>query len=316
MTLTDEELAQYQRLSDDYVPEAEDFMAETMRLHDHIVRTTPNRDDGAALLTSFNDPNVCNGIIMHFRLITGAWMKSNPDNYVPYTEGVSIDRYCATHIEPYAVEIENIGLQAYFDAILKPAGIALQVLYLDQSPGEQVTELNWPAGITHGTSAFGDVPTIRLLYRPGHYDVIYKPEDLPINLAAAVEDPRIWLMSHPRFLPSRNLCYAPQQGLDLNNFHLPGFTSAGICTMPFTTDPCPAPAACAPPSLSLSSPMSESYSISHSATPHDAIPANSPPFLQELSSEGRFRPSWYQLQMQQKPAAIQTEPCQTEAMKQ
>lgn len=93
-------------------------------------------------------------------------MKSNPDNYVPYTEGVSIDRYCATHIEPYAVEIENIGLQAYFDAILKPAGIALQVLYLDQSPGEQVTELNWPAGITHGTSAFGDVPTIRLLYRP------------------------------------------------------------------------------------------------------------------------------------------------------
>ena len=58
------------------------------------------------------------------------------------------------------------------DALLFPAGVTLEVLYLDRS------ETNGEAKL-HRFSPNYSIGTIRLLYRPGHYDIIYKPEDLP-----------------------------------------------------------------------------------------------------------------------------------------
>lgn len=46
----------------------EDFIDETMQLLKQIASAAPDYDGGAALLSSFNDPNVCNGVIMHFRV--------------------------------------------------------------------------------------------------------------------------------------------------------------------------------------------------------------------------------------------------------
>lgn len=97
-------------------------------------------------------------------------MKTHPESFVPFTEGMTVDQYCETHIEPYAVEMDNIGLQAFFEAILRPAGIALQVLYLDRSPGEQVNELNWQTEPSDSSGTYGSTPTVRLLYRP--YDLV------------------------------------------------------------------------------------------------------------------------------------------------
>lgn len=93
-------------------------------------------------------------------------MKSNPERYMPYLEGMTIDHYCVTHIDPYSVEIDHIGLQACIDSVLQPAGIAVQVLYLDQSAGEQGNEIDLPSELATATAAYGAAHTIRLLYRP------------------------------------------------------------------------------------------------------------------------------------------------------
>lgn len=93
-------------------------------------------------------------------------MKSNPERYMPYLEGITIDHYCATHIDTYAVEIDHVGLQACIDSVLQPAGIVVQVLYLDQSAGEQGNEIDLPSDLATATTAYGAVHTIRLLYRP------------------------------------------------------------------------------------------------------------------------------------------------------
>lgn len=45
-----------------------DFVDETMQLLKRIASGALNHDREAALLSSFNDPDVCNGIIMHFRV--------------------------------------------------------------------------------------------------------------------------------------------------------------------------------------------------------------------------------------------------------
>lgn len=59
--------------------------------------------------------------------------------------------------------------------LLKPAGVGLEILYLDRSIGDEanVHELSQPVNFN------GLLPIIRLLYRPGHYDILYKAEDLP-----------------------------------------------------------------------------------------------------------------------------------------
>ncbi len=45
-----------------------DFVDETTQLLKQIASGPPNHDREAALLSSFNDRDVCNGIIMHFRV--------------------------------------------------------------------------------------------------------------------------------------------------------------------------------------------------------------------------------------------------------
>ncbi|KAL8975387.1 MAG: hypothetical protein Q9197_000368 [Variospora fuerteventurae] len=298
----------------------EDFSHETIQLLRQIASTTPDHHDGAALLSSFNDPDVCNGIIMHFRLITSAWMKTRPQSFVPFMVGLSIDQYCGANIEPHAVEIDNIGLHACIQAILQPAGVAVQVLYLDQSDGEQVNEFNWPGEgpNANAVTAYGAVPTVRLLYRPGHYDLLYKAEDLPLPARAAITDPQINFMADPVLLPSNNHCYAPQQGLDLDQFYLPGFASAGISSMPFSTTAHAAGPAFASSGLPIVPPTTKAYSASsYNSPPQDVKPVAQSPMLQGLSSTGGFRPSHYQLQLTDRISApLQAEPCRTEAMKQ
>jgi ubiquitin thioesterase protein OTUB1 len=83
--------------------------------------------------------------------------------------------YCSQNIEAANCEIDDVGVAALSNVLLKPAGIGLEILYLDRSIGDEanVHELSSPVNFN------GLSPMIRLLYRPGHYDILYKAEDLP-----------------------------------------------------------------------------------------------------------------------------------------
>ena len=158
----------------------EDFVEETFELLERTRVDLPCLDDGAMLLASFNDAEITGAIITHFRvslttpllrkkgliraqLITSAWLRTNAPQYQDFLpDGTSIDHYCRAKIDPFQVEIENLGLQALLDAIIKPAGINVDITYLDRSPNEEVNTLSWQGEDT----GYGSIPTIRLLYRP------------------------------------------------------------------------------------------------------------------------------------------------------
>ena len=93
-------------------------------------------------------------------------MRTNPEAYQPYIIDYTIDQYCAAKIDPFAVEIEHLGIQALFDAVIRPAGINIEVLYLDRSPGEEVNTIRFPDLDDPVRSHYLNIPTIRLLYRP------------------------------------------------------------------------------------------------------------------------------------------------------
>jgi ubiquitin thioesterase protein OTUB1 len=91
-----------------------------------------------------------------------------------------VKAYCANNIEPAQCEADNIGVAALADALVKPAGFGLEVWYLDRSPGEEINRSYYaePTDPTHG-GPIPHAPMLRLLYRPGHYDILYKAEDIP-----------------------------------------------------------------------------------------------------------------------------------------
>ncbi|KAI4123969.1 MAG: hypothetical protein LQ347_005919 [Umbilicaria vellea] len=144
----------------------EDFVDETISLLRGTAASIPCHDDGAALLASFNDAGLSNAIITHFRLITSAWMKNHAESYQPFLPDKSVDEYCGTSIEPYQVEIEHLGMNALIEAVINPAGMAVEILYLDRSEGNEVNSHRFELLGPDGQALNPHAPTIRLLYRP------------------------------------------------------------------------------------------------------------------------------------------------------
>ena len=85
-------------------------------------------------------------------------MALHADNFEPWLE-MPLDEYRQTRIDPTNQEIDQVGLQALTIGVIAPAGIGLEVLYLDRSAGDVVT----PHPIVPDAQ---DKPNIRLLYRP------------------------------------------------------------------------------------------------------------------------------------------------------
>ncbi|KAF1982881.1 cysteine proteinase [Aulographum hederae CBS 113979] len=153
----------------------EDFAEETYSLLRTIANTN---DDGETLLATFNDYGTSMSIITHIKLLTSAWIQTHPEQFAPYVVPQTIQEYCQRSIEAANCEIENVGLSALADVLVKPAGFAVEVLYLDRSPGEEVNTYRFDLTDQHGT-VLPASHTLRLLYRPGHYDILYRPEDIP-----------------------------------------------------------------------------------------------------------------------------------------
>ncbi|KAK3104240.1 hypothetical protein LTR53_018629, partial [Teratosphaeriaceae sp. CCFEE 6253] len=112
-------------------------------------------------------------------------MKTRPADYAPWLLGKTVDAYCEESVMPIGTEIENVSLSALKDVLLSPAGIALEILYLDRTEGGEVNMHRFDPVSYHGGITIG---TIRLLYRPGHYDILYKAEDFP-SLPAPLPPP-------------------------------------------------------------------------------------------------------------------------------
>ena len=119
--------------------------------------------------------------------LTAAWITTRADIYEPFIAhmNLTVADYCSQYIRAHASEIEDVGINALTEVLLKPAGIHLEIIYLDRSAGSEAN--------VHHYGPISYAATSRLLYRPyavhpfvdwvlaknysGHYDILYKPED-------------------------------------------------------------------------------------------------------------------------------------------
>ncbi|KAL5631023.1 hypothetical protein BROUX41_000895 [Berkeleyomyces rouxiae] len=151
----------------------DDMVDQTITLLKDLRTGLGSVNDGMALITSaFNDPGTQSAIMYHMRLLAATAIKGNPD-YEPFTGGLGLEGFCSQSIELPDREIDHLGLDALVAVLLKPANMVLQVVYLDRSPG---TEPN--THIIPSDSNIKEADTagraIYLLFRPDHYDILYK----------------------------------------------------------------------------------------------------------------------------------------------
>ena len=65
-------------------------------------------------------------------------------------------------VEPMAKESDQIHIIALTDAL----GVCVRVVYMDRGGNSSVNHHDFPED--------GDQPLVNLLYRPGHYDILYQ----------------------------------------------------------------------------------------------------------------------------------------------
>ena len=112
----------------------------------------------------FEDKMLSDSLVMYARLLTSAYLRVNQDRFFGFVEGYgSIEDFCKAEVDPMDKECEQLQVIAITEAI----NLRVLIEYLDRSSSEECETLVFPE------SYEGVNFQIPLLYRPGHYDLLY-----------------------------------------------------------------------------------------------------------------------------------------------
>ncbi|KAG5976586.1 hypothetical protein E4U55_007285 [Claviceps digitariae] len=139
----------------------------------------------------WNDTEVEGSLIFYFRLLAATFLKANAVTYEGFIpDGQSLAGYCSQNIEVVNREIEQLGIIALVNILLKPLNFVLEIAYLDRSPGNLVNRYRFPEE-ANDKDILELGPVIHLLYRPDHYDILY--QSISVHQAGSTSSPQLTL---------------------------------------------------------------------------------------------------------------------------
>jgi len=98
-------------------------------------------------------------LVVYLRILTSAELKNSADFYSNFIEERTLEEFCQLEVEPMYKESDHIHIIALTAAL----GTAVRIIYMDRGTGAQH---DFP-------ESESQTPAIHLLYRPGHYDILY-----------------------------------------------------------------------------------------------------------------------------------------------
>lgn len=115
-----------------------------------------------------NDDNMSNYIVMFLRLLTSAEIQLRREFFEPFIMGISdvldVELFCQRMVEVMDEESDEIHIRALTDALEIPT----RVYSLDSQPPVEILPTDYIPENQEKTEIL-----VHLLYRPGHYDIIY-----------------------------------------------------------------------------------------------------------------------------------------------
>lgn len=133
---------------------------------DVFLETVSDFQSEDQVVETFNDQGRSNYLVVFMRLVTCCYLLENEAKFADFVEGGrTLREYCKDEVEPMSKECDHLCITALTEAL----NVALRIEYMDQSLS--------PGNMTHHDFNLGDnkkEAEIFFLYRPGHYDILYK----------------------------------------------------------------------------------------------------------------------------------------------
>lgn len=159
----------------------EDFFALFLEQLDSVIQGNEAPISHDELILRCRDQSVSDYVVMFFRFVTSGEIRKRAEFFEPFIMGLSnstVEQFCKSSVEPMGEESDHVHITALSDAL----GVPVRIVYLDRSScdsaGVSVNHHDFiPAAgelpdATDGVSETMN-PNITLLYRPGHYDILY-----------------------------------------------------------------------------------------------------------------------------------------------
>ncbi|XP_075224518.1 ubiquitin thioesterase otubain-like [Lycorma delicatula] len=125
----------------------------------NVVGGGPNAKE--ELFRLFNDQGYSDYVVVYLRLIASGQLQQDSDFYQHFIEGErSVIDFCHQEVEPMFKESDHIHIIALSTAL----NVGVRVRYMDRGDSSEVIAHDFPEG---------SKVSVHLLYRPGHYDILY-----------------------------------------------------------------------------------------------------------------------------------------------
>lgn len=113
------------------------------------------------LLKIFNDQGYSDYIVVYMRLLTSGQLQKEASFFASFIDGQrTVQEFCKQEVEPMYKESDHI----HVISLTRNLGVGVRIQYMDRGIGGKVNTHDFPEDRE---------PRIHLLYRPGHYDILY-----------------------------------------------------------------------------------------------------------------------------------------------
>ncbi|XP_020262657.1 uncharacterized protein LOC109838641 [Asparagus officinalis] len=171
----------------------EDFFSIFFEQLESVLQGTETSISHEELLQRSRDQSVSDYVVMFFRFVTSGEIRRRSDFFEPFIVGLTnstVDQFCKASVEPMGEESDHVHITALSDAL----GVPIRVVYLDRSSCEAgvltVNHHDFIPSVAHPNPLASEQgadastaettenspppkPFVTLLYRPGHYDILY-----------------------------------------------------------------------------------------------------------------------------------------------
>ncbi|KAK4764673.1 hypothetical protein SAY86_025763 [Trapa natans] len=127
-------------------------------------------------------PSHSNSVVMFLRFVTAGEMRKRSEFFEPFVMGLAssnVEQFCRSSVLPMAEESDHVHIIALSSAL----GVPIRVVYLDRSTSDNdgatvnhhdfVPSSGDSSASSSSSSSEVTEPFMVLLYRPGHYDILY-----------------------------------------------------------------------------------------------------------------------------------------------
>ncbi|BFZ12173.1 hypothetical protein BsWGS_15212 [Bradybaena similaris] len=119
------------------------------------------------LLETFNDQGLSDYFVVYLRLLVSGHLQACEESYIHFIDGErTVKQFCSQEVEPMGKESDHIHIVALTKALQVP----ICVEYMDR---EGLTCNAFNFNPNEATDQAAPKPALTLLYRPGHYDILY-----------------------------------------------------------------------------------------------------------------------------------------------